>query len=625
MSEDKDGKQEQPKRFISSVTPDELDQVSIEAPALGSEAFDPHDLAGLYRSAAAASEQEGRLTDAIVYSLVQNLLEMHFKPSDRAEPYGPLWAYGEQRSIVPADLPAELSAGLAKHAATLRQPVLRARIADVAWTANRRLGEAAAVAVEAYCESVEWLRDGALDRQREVGDVTDFEVVERLQRASQIAVRTQGKNPFPERLATLIAITRKDAFARKYLPGYAGAASLDLDFEVSPPLEIAKETETLADTLPPSRDGHLPLAILELSSQAYHAAGDTENQNRMIAAAAEYCVACSETFTTAPMLECHWLTRAIGIYGRARSQRARRNELRKRLIDVQARTLDDFAPIGHSTNISEIVKGVREKISGKPLARALRALILASQSPEPDQLKAEAEAATKRSPLSSLFSTSVLDHGGKVKFQSPGMSSASAEDTEATLRYQIIQHEDIRRGLTTKSTLDPARAVINAEHGITAEKLLPLLQASPFVEPGYEFVFAQGFARWFGGDFISAASILVPQLENAIRYILKNAGEDVSTFKNDGTQEDRSITSIFEQMRGEVSRVLGEAITYEIENLFLFRAGPSVRHGIAHGLFSAGHFYGADASYACWFIFHLCFLPLLAQWPEVESYLNGLG
>ena len=48
------------------------------------------------------------------------------------------------------------------------------------------------------------------------------------------------------------------------------------------------------------------------------------------------------------------------------------------------------------------------------------------------------------------------------------------------LRWEIIQQEGIRRELFVKSTLEPARAIINAEHCITTEKLLPLVQASPF-------------------------------------------------------------------------------------------------------------------------------------------------
>ena len=613
----------QSQRHVTSVTSAELDQVTLEAPILNCESFDHHELSACYRGAAEKSEQEGRPDEAMVYKLIHSLLDMHFKPVDRAEPFGPNFVFDGRRSLIPQDIPGELAAALGNHASNLKHPVLRARIADIAWIVNRRLAAVAATAIGGYCESVEALRAGTLDPRRTIGDATDHETVERLRRACQIAVVTKGKNPFPPRLAALVAETRNDAFGRKYLPGFSQAAVLDLDFDITPAREIAQQGEAIVEGVAAKGDGHLPLAILELSSRAYRDAGDTDNQNRLTVKAAEFCVSCSETFKTVPMLEAHWLTRAIGILGRGRSAKVRRNELRKRLIDVQASTLDDFAPIGTSIDISDIVEDVRTKISGKPLAKVLYSLVLASKSPAPEELRADADARANNS-LASIFSTQVLDNQGKVKFQSPGLSRKEGGDNETQLRFEIMQREGLRRGLVVKSALELARAIINAEHGITTEKLLPLLQNSPFVQPGHEYVFAQGFARWFNGDIISAASILVPQLENALRYILRNAGEDVSTMKNDGTQEDRSITSMFEQMRPEIVRVMGEAIPYEIENLFLLRAGPNVRHAIAHGQYSAGHFFADDASYACWFIFQLCFMPLIRDWKNVEAYLDSL-
>ena len=105
--------------------------------------------------------------------------------------------------------------------------------------------------------------------------------------------------------------------------------------------------------------------------------------------------------------------------------------------------------------------------------------------------------------------------------------------------------------------------------------------------------------------------------------MLRNAGEDVTTMKSNGTQEDRSIQALFDQMRDEVARVLGQEFAFEIENLFLFRSGPGIRHVIAHGQYSTGQFYSNDAIYACWLIFQLTFLMLIPYWDEVASYLDS--
>lgn len=623
MSEQQTSEREEAaQRSITSVLPEELSQVDLEAPITGSTAFDAWELGDLYAHAAGEARLAQRNVAALVYSLLQGLCQMMFRPTDRSEPFGPLIAWGDgRRSIVPSDIPESLNDALASCIPHIRNSILRARIADIAWVNNRRHGACAAVAVDAYCDVVDKLRAGQLTRHNKQADDTDYDVVGRLRRACQIAVVTNVKGAIPERVRNLVVTARHEARDRKYLHSFLRTAELDLDFGISLAADIAREAESLFNGLESIGDGYLPLALLELSSRSFRDAGDKDNSARLNASAAECCVTRADALTHAPLHEAHWLTRAIAIYGRGRATKQRRNELRKRLIDVQARTLDDFSPIGERIEIADIVEKVREAISGKPMADALRTLALASLSPEPSKLRREVLDVVKKSPLSTLFSTSMLDRQGKVTFQSPGLSGDDTAEHEEGVRFQIMQHEDLRRGLLVSSTLAPARAIINAEHEITPEKLLPLAQASPFVPPGHEFVFAQGFGRWFGGDSISAASILVPQLENSLRYLLINAGEDVTTMKNDGTQEDRSISSLFDNMREQLVQVLGDPIVFEIENVFLFRGGPALRHAVAHGQLSARGFYSATAEYGAWFIFQLCCLPLIGRWSEIEVAL----
>lgn len=63
-------------------------------------------------------------------------------------------------------------------------------------------------------------------------------------------------------------------------------------------------------------------------------------------------------------------------------------------------------------------------------------------------------------------------------------------------------------------------------------------------------------------------------------------------------------------MRQELDSIFGNAITTDIENVFLRKPGPYIRHSIAHGLLQDGAPYSDDALYGCWLIFQLCMLPL---------------
>lgn len=96
---------------------------------------------------------------------------------------------------------------------------------------------------------------------------------------------------------------------------------------------------------------------------------------------------------------------------------------------------------------------------------------------------------------------------------------------------------------------------------MTDDLLAALLQFSPFVPADLLKTFSRGFARFFQGDFVSATYILTPLLENSLRYVLKSYGHDVTKFDDaTETQEDRTISSLFDQMRLELNSVFTPAM-----------------------------------------------------------------
>jgi Domain of unknown function (DUF4209) len=105
---------------------------------------------------------------------------------------------------------------------------------------------------------------------------------------------------------------------------------------------------------------------------------------------------------------------------------------------------------------------------------------------------------------------------------------------------------------------------------------------------------------------------------------MKCNGHDVSIFDDaTQTQQDRTISSLFEQMRPELDSILTTAIAADIERVFLSKLGPHLRHAVAHGLLQDGDPYGADAIYACWLVFRLCLLPMYRHREWLQSAFKG--
>jgi hypothetical protein len=206
---------------------------------------------------------------------------------------------------------------------------------------------------------------------------------------------------------------------------------------------------------------------------------------------------------------------------------------------------------------------------------------------------------------------------------SPGGGFGDSTDGGA-YRDQIARSESIRRNLVVSGKFEAARQTILDRHYLSDDVFASLLQYSPFVPPELVGTFARGFTCFFQGDFVSATYILTPLLENSLRHVLKSNGQDVSIFDDaTQTQEDRTLSSLFEQMRTELDAVFGRAIITDIENVFLTKPGPQLRHRVAHGMLNYSDPCGADAIYGCWLIFRLCLMPMFQYYGRLHFECDG--
>jgi hypothetical protein len=272
----------------------------------------------------------------------------------------------------------------------------------------------------------------------------------------------------------------------------------------------------------------------------------------------------------------------------------RRTELRHRLVDIQARIPEEMSVFSHQWDINDVEAKVREALGEGSLFDQLFIFAAVASSPDPAALVNEALESMRQHPLSSLFPAVHFDKEGKAVHRSAAAGLAGGP-ADSAIRREIAQSESIRRNLIG-ATIEIARQTIMARHFLPEDALASVLQQSPFVPSELVATFSRGFLRFFQGDFASATYVLTPLLENSLRHVLKMNGHDVTIFDDaTQTQQDRAISSLFEQMRDELDAAFTKPITTDIENVFLNRPGPHLRHDIAHGLAHDGTPYGPDA------------------------------
>jgi hypothetical protein len=383
---------------------------------------------------------------------------------------------------------------------------------------------------------------------------------------------------------------------------------LDLDFGITDPAELGSAVEALIARLPGGTDHHTTVDLWRLAARAYHIAKRDDDRHRCQSAAAEQLVSMAEQ--PSAMLASHTLAQAIAELHGVPGKKERRKELYHRLIDVQSGISEEMSAFSLPINLEDIVKHVEQQMRRPSLRDKLFVFATLTRSPDPAQLTKQAAKSIREHPLSSLFGASHHDREGKVVHRSEGVSFGDDEDSSAVQR-QIALDESIRRHVAASGEIEVARQAIARDHYVSDDVFARLLVHSPFVPQDLVMTYSRGLTRFFQGDFVSGLYILTPLLENSLRHVLKCHGHDVSKFDDAKlTQQDRTISSLFEQMRPELVSVFGDAITTDVENVFLKKPGPYLRHSLSHGLLHDGDPYSDDAIYGCWLIFHLCVLPL---------------
>ena len=601
------------------VTAEDFSAVEVEAPLRDSKNVDCWTLGTLYQSAASAAEERGSEPAARVFALLAAIANIHFKPEDRAEPFGPQLVMDGRRSMVPGDLKGVQTHVLADRVPTVRNPGLRARLADIAWHNHRKLSHMASRAIDAYCEAVRLVLDGEAEFFNEDRAASGIDGCKMLHRACWIAHATGWKDPEASRLRALVAAVVADAIDRQDHRGFLDAAEVALQFGIGDAAAIATSAETFA--LSEDIDPHWSHDLWELAARAYASLDNHRERDRCRVAAAESSVALAGAAGGEGTVAAHFLMDAIQALRRLPDTKERRRELERRLRNAQTAATDEMGTISTEVDLSELVAHARRSVAGMSLAQALAAFVNLTCSPEPEALRDEALEQAERTPLSSMMPMSIVDDEGKVLSKSPGLFGDSKE-SGAGLHHLIARIEGFRRQCDVSGLIEPARRCIQIEHPLDHNDLRPLVTMSPFVPGDRADLFTVGFARFFGGDFISALHILVPQLENSLRHVLKLVGEDPSVIQSDMTQQNRTLSVMLAKDRSALEAVFGSAVVHEIEHLFDFRGGPSLRHQLAHGLVSAGECDGADSIYACWFMLRLCCLPLFPHWQRVAERLD---
>lgn len=609
------------------ITAVDLEHVEVDRPVSELRSSDCSDLRDSFSRASEECKAAGDQSGFRVFALLADIAGLHFRPDNTNSPFGPMFVMNDRRSAIPEDFrgdPVEVIASLAN---MTKASALKARLADVAWLLDRRRVDIGQLAIAAYSETVREIVKGELkshlDLRNKPSGVHVFDLLQRGLRMasfkSLVPNATDRTEIFDEARAVIaIAEGESDPFAMYRFQ------QLALNFRIYEPKEVAPKIEKwIADNS--GCDGRGRLELLRLAASAYQRAGFADDHNRTKLMAVEQLASMAEASLAergSAMLAASLFSDAIAELHGLPNARDRRKQLMLRLVEVQADIQDEMRSFSQEMDLREIAEARIAALEGKSLRDMLFQIADMARSPKPEDLRAAEIKNMEKHPLSAIFAASYLDRDGKVIFRAPG-ADLNGEPSDESLQPGIARAEALRRVVFVGGNLRAALHVLNENYYIADDTLATLLSYSIFVPRDLLLTYSLGFARFLQRDFLAAVYILTPLLEASIKQLLVQNGHQLSTFDNaTQTQQDLTISALFDQMRPEIDEVLGTAISTDIENVFLRKPGPSIRHGVAHGLLADGDPYGSDAVYGCWLLFRLCLIPLFRHADSFPSDLR---
>jgi hypothetical protein len=106
---------------------------------------------------------------------------------------------------------------------------------------------------------------------------------------------------------------------------------------------------------------------------------------------------------------------------------------------------------------------------------------------------------------------------------------------------------------------------LRAEKGLDTDMVMAFLRTGGLFDTATLATVVSGVERYFSGDYVSAIHVLVPQLEDALRGILRRAGLPTQVQNEDGTTQEMALGQVLAHPL--LKRGLGEDIWHYLEGV----------------------------------------------------------
>lgn len=566
----------------------------------------------VFYQAALENKESGNTALHHVFLLLHMASHLLLRPENRDHPFAPIWQGTDgSRSGDINDLTDSHLSLLKEIFQDIDDPELRSRIGDVIWTFQPRGNFLfAESAIDAYIDAGE---NFLLTDEFMLG-------VERLNRAIHLAA-SLGRN---SRKFSLVVAKIEELITRNapaHSPFVGNLLELLYEFREGDFNNHALIAESLANHDEQERVWYLARTHWKSAANWYRLSENNEAEQVSLLKQAEcYVYEAEEVLKhsegTPRSVAAHHLQSAIEAFRQIPGTDARQKELHIQMLELQASSRDELGEISETLDLTPFVEKAFLAVKDKPFLEALFSFCLLGFSPDVKGLRDTVERMSRDHPLLSWISMNVIDENGRVVGSRGSLFSGTPEEIEEAKIAEMHKWARYEQDALA-IVVNAARLELRLEHRFELNDLLNIAAHNPFIPPNRELIYARGFQFGFQGDFLEAMHLLIPQVENSLRYLLKSQGVITTSLSSEGIQEEQDINTLL--AKSELVEILGEDLVFDLAGTLISRFGSNFRNLMAHGLLNQRVFYSNSAIYIWWLLLRICCLPFIIAQHQEEN------
>lgn len=555
-----------------------------------------------YQRAQEAGKAHESRTEA-VYTFLGAVASPELKlETPSRDPFVPAADLQYSRTPLPEDFSADELRVIKQLIETVQDAELRSRLADILWV---RQGDAsvASLAVDSYLSSALHLKDV----------VQWADGYDRLKRSFDIAVFLGKETKAYRKTIDYLQKQLSEFGAEEPTPWWAKLINLLLDAGEGNASRFASICGTSAQRCETAGQWETARLYWQVKARCETAAGQDKNREMALKRASDTYVKQADVVQSeAQPITDHALElmrSAMESLAKVPGNEQAVIELKKQVDALELKRND--APLKKPSRMDPagITQWARDQVKSKDLRGALVALANLAETPKPAELEEQVDAKTGRMPFQYLVSTVGMDQEGKACSHAPAAFTGDTREIRTAKEAELYQEAARNRQIAVLALIDPARRQVLSDHVVRLDDWRSFTTDNPFIPVGREEIFARGMDAGMNGDFLVAVSLLTPQVENAVRIVLKKAGVVTSKIDMRNIEQERVLGALLDM--DEAERVFGRDLMFDFRGLLVEKFGSNMRNELAHGLLDLDDFKGPDAEYLWWCALRLMFLPSL--------------